>query len=170
MTGTSHEPGAGRPAATSGEELAGLLAAQHAYLREAWCRVPLLHGRAREDVFLHARRMLAVHVALERVVLAPRLGEVDGQELAIDHEVVAAELEGLESLDFDVACARIAVAFLRHSADVDQQLVLTGPLPERDRRAVDTAVALWEGDGDAYPGNTWAEMVSTAVGQLTAID
>lgn len=150
---------------TTGEELAELLAEQHGELREAWCRVPLLHAGAREDVFLHARRLLAVHVALEQIVLAPRLAEVEETEAVLGREVLAAEGEGLESLGFDAACARVAVAFLRHSAALEE-VRLAGVLPDADREAVATAVALWDGTGDAYLGNTWVEMRDTAVEQL----
>ena len=44
--------------------------------------------------------------------------------------------------------------------------MLTGPLPEPDRRAVEVAVALWDGAGDAYLGNVWTEMVEVARDQL----
>ena len=152
---------------TTGEELEELLAEQHGELREAWCRVPLLHAGAREDVFLHARRLLAVHVALEQVVLAPRLAEVEEAEAVLGREVLAAEGEGLESLGFDAACARVAVAFLRHSAALEE-VRLAGVLPDADREAVATAVALWDGTGDAYLGNTWVEMRATAVEQLAS--
>lgn len=167
MTAPLGEPDAGRVPVTTGEELAELLADQHGELREAWCRVPRLHAGAREDVFLHARRLLAVHVALEQVVLAPRLDEVVEAEAALGREVLAAEEEGLESLGFDAACARVAVAFLRHSAALEE-VRLTGVLPDADREAVATAVALWDGTGDAYLGNTWVEMRDTAVEQLAS--
>lgn len=166
MSAPLREPDTGRSPVTTGEELADLLAAQHAELREAWCRVPLLHAGACEDVFLHARRRLAVHVALERVVLAPRLGDVDEHEAALDREVTRAEHEGLGSVGFDAACARVAAAFLRHSA-AQEQMVMTGVLPESDREAVDVALALWDGSGDAYLGNAWAEMLATALAQLS---
>lgn len=169
MTAPLREPDTARPTVTTGEELADLLAAQHGELREAWCRVPLLHAGARADVFLHARRRLAVHVALEQVVLAPRLSDTGEQEASLDREVVAAEREGLESLGFDAACARVAVAFLRHSA-AQEEMVLTGVLPDSDREAVGAAKALWDGSGDAYLGNTWAEMRTIAVEQLSPHD
>jgi hypothetical protein len=160
------EPDTGRVPVHTGEDLAALLAEQHGELREAWCRVPRLHSGAREDVFLHARRLLAVHVALEQVVLAPRL-EVDEAGAALGREVLAAEEEGLESLGFDAACARVAVAFLRHCATLEE-VRLTGVLPDADREAVAIATALWDGTGDAYLGNTWVEMRDTAVAQLAS--
>ena len=156
-----------RPVAT-GEDLAELLATQHEELRETWSRVPLLRAGAREDVFLHARRRLAVHLALEQVVLAPRLGlDADEREAALERAVVGAEHEGREAVGFEAACAAVVAAFLRHS-DAQEQLVLTGVLPDPDRAAVDTALALWNGSGDAYLGNTWAEMRATAVAQLSS--
>ncbi|WP_457207500.1 hypothetical protein [Nocardioides sp. P5_C9_2] len=154
---------------TTGEQLAELLSLQHEELREAWCRVPLLHAGAREDVFLHARRRLAIHVALEHAVLAPHLPHVRDVEAELDREVVAAEGETPESLGFDAACARVAVAFLRHSATLDE-VDLAGALPEAEREAVTTAVALWDGAGDAYLGNSWEEMRETAVAQLLRQD
>lgn len=165
MSAPLREPEAAGPI-TTGEELTRLLAVQHSELREAWCRVPLLHAGAREDVFLHARRRLAVHVALEHTLLGARVEGVRDAVDELDREVVAAEGEQPESLGFDAACARVAVAFLRHSAAVDG-LVLAGVLPEPEREAVAAAVALWDGAGDAYLGNTWTEMRETALAQLT---
>ena len=68
-------------------------------------------------------------------------------------------------MGFDAACARVAVAFLRHSAALDA-VELAGVLPTAEREAVATAVALWEGAGDAYLGNAWHEMRETAADQL----
>ncbi len=165
MSATPREPDA-PVLVTTGDELAELLAIQHLELREAWCRVPLLHAGAREDVFLHARRRLAVHVALEHAVLGTRLEDLQGALVELDREVLAAEGEEPESLGFDAACARVAVSFLRHSATVDG-LVMAGVLPGPEREAVATAIALWDGVGDAYLGNTWDEMRETALAQLT---
>lgn len=154
---------------TTGEQLARLLATQHEELRDAWCRVSRLHAGAREDVFLHARRRLAIHVALEHAVLAPRLPHVREEEAELDREVAAAEAEAPESLGFDAACARVAVAFLRHSATLDE-VALAGVLPDAEREAVTAALALWEGAGDAYLGNSWGEMRETAGAQLARRD
>ena len=175
MTAALPEPGAERPV-TTGEELAGLLSVQHSDLVDAWSRVSQLHACAREDVFLHARRRLALHQALEHVVLGPRLGpgagDGDGaRPLAVepDDDVVAAEVaaldQGVESPGFDAASARVA-ALLRVHVEAQERLVMTGPLPEPDRRAVEVAVALWDGAGDAYLGNVWTEMVEVARDQL----
>jgi hypothetical protein len=175
MTAALPEPGAGRPV-TSGEELADLLSAQHADLLEAWSRVPQLHSCAREDVFLHARRRLALHLTLESVVLGPRLGEVaqDGGpdphlQADLDRDVVAAEAAavegGVECPEFDDACVQVGTVLLDHVA-AQERVVMTGQLPEADRRAVESAVALWDGAGDAYLGNSWTEMVEVAEDQL----
>jgi hypothetical protein len=178
MTGHLPEPEAARPVST-GEELAELLSAQHAEVREAWSRVPELHACARDDVFLHARRRLAVHLGLERAVLGPRLRQADGTVglephlgADLDEQVLAAERaaegdDGTESPDVDAACERVAAAFLRH-AEAQERVALTGPLPDADREVVDRAVALWDGVGDAYLGNTWAEMVEVTIDQLAS--
>jgi hypothetical protein len=178
MTVALPEHGAGGSVAT-GEELADLLSVQHADLVDAWSRVSQLHACAREDVFLHARRRLALHLALERVVLGPRLdpGASAGpgeSPLAAEpgEDVVAAEgaalEEGTESPGFDAASARVADLLRDHVAAQDR-LVLTGPLPDPDRRAVEVALALWDGAGDAYLGNTWSEMVEVARDQLAPL-
>jgi hypothetical protein len=169
MTASLREPDSDRPLITTGEELADLLVDQHSELREAWGRVASLHDCAREDVFLHARRRLAVHVALEHVLLVPRLRDAEAAaELgaALDREVSAAEEAGPASPEFDAACSRVAEAFVRHSS-TQERMVLTGVLPDHDREVVDTALALWDGTGDAYLGNTWAEMRATSVEQLS---
>jgi hypothetical protein len=178
MTGQLPEPEAAPPV-TTGEELADLLSEQHADVREAWSRVSHLHACAREDVFLHARRRLAVHLGLERAVLGPRLRQADGAVglephlgADLDEHVVAAERVagaegGTESPEFEAACERVAAAFLRH-AEAQERVAMTGPLPEADREAVHNAVALWHGVGDVYLGNTWAEMLEVTTDQLAS--
>jgi hypothetical protein len=154
---------------TTGEELADLLADQHGELRESWGRVASLHDCAQEDVFLHARRRLAVHIALEHVLLVERLRDARAAgelEAALDRAVNAAEEAGPGSPEFGAACSRVAEAFVRHSS-AQERMVLTGVLPDPDREVVDTALALWDGTGDAYLGNTWAEMRATSVEQLS---
>jgi hypothetical protein len=148
------------------EELAALLRRQHTELRTLLCRVPLLHDGARQDVFLRARRLLAVHLELESAILLPRLGAVP-DHFRLDEEVEAAEREGLESIDFDAAQARVAMAFLRHVA-VQEGLTLLGQLSARDEEVVATATRLWDGLGDAYLGNTWSDMVAAASESLSS--
>jgi hypothetical protein len=165
MTAPPLEPDTGRPPVTTGEGLAELLAAQHAELAEAWRRIPTLHAGAREDVFLHARRRLAVHLALEEVLLAPHLQTGDAERAVLEREVLSAEHAGPGAPTFDAACARVAGTLLRHGA-AQEAVVMTGTLPEREQEVVSTAVALWDGAGDAYLGNAWAEMRATALEQL----
>lgn len=148
------------------EQLADLLQRQHAELRTMLCRVPRLHDGAREDVFLRARRLLAVHIELESALLLPRLDGVP-EHFRLDEEIEAAEHEGLESIDFDAAQARVAVAFLRH-VGVLEGLTLWGQLSARDEEVVATATRLWDGLGDAYLGNTWSDMVAAASESLSS--
>jgi hypothetical protein len=154
------------PELSTGEDLAQLLHSQHVELSDALCRIPQLHDGGREDVFLQARRHLAVHTALEVVVLAPRLLPVP-DHFRLDTEVLAAEDGATESLAFDAAHARLTVAFLHHVQQQERQ-DLTGPLSERERSAAEVAVHLWNGDGDVYLGSTWAEMVTTACEHVAA--
>lgn len=151
----------------TGEDLAVLVRRQHEELRAMLCRVSLLHDGAREDVFLRARRLLAVHLELEAAVLLPRLGGMP-EHFRLDEEIEAAEAEGMESLGFDAAQARVAVAFLRHR-DLVEGLSLSGPLSDRDEEAVAAAVRLWDGQGDAYLGNTWSDMVTAVSEQVAGI-
>lgn len=143
-----------------------MLHAQHVELSSALCRIPRLHDGGREDVFLQTRRHLAVHTALEVVVLAPRLLPVP-DHFRLDTEVLAAEHGATESPAFDAAHARLTVAFLHH-VQLQEQQDLTGPLSERERSAAEVAVRMWNGDGDVYLGSTWAEMVTTACERVAA--
>ncbi len=154
------------PSIVTGEDLADLLGRQHSELRTLLCRVPLLHDGAREDVFLRARRLLAVHLELETELLLPGLDRVPA-DFRLDEEVVAAEREGLESIDFDAALARVAVAFLRH-VGVLEGVRLRGQLSPPAGEAVAAAIRLWDGRGDAYLGNTWSDMVATVSEQVVS--
>jgi hypothetical protein len=60
----------------------------------------------------------------------------------------------------------VAATVRRHGVAHDA-VVMTGTLPEHEQGVVVTAVGLWDGVGDAYLGNTWAEMASTALEQLS---
>jgi hypothetical protein len=150
----------------SGDDVAGLLARQHAELRTLLTRVPALHDAAREDVFLRVRRLLAIHLELETVLLLPRLDGVP-DDFRPDEEIVAAEHEELESTDFDAAMARVADALLRH-VGVLGEVRLSGQLSPRDGEAVAAAIRLWDGQGDAYLGNTWSEMVAAVSHELVS--
>ncbi|PUA81935.1 hypothetical protein [Nocardioides currus] len=160
----SMAPLEGVPTVSTGEELSELLRTQHVELRKMLCRLPLLHHAAREDVFLVTRRLLAVHLQLESVLLLPRLGTMP-EHFRFDREVEAAEAQGMESIDFDAAQARVGVAFLRH-VGLEEALPLTGPLTERERDVVAEALRLWDGSGDVYLGGTWVEMVAAVTEQL----
>jgi hypothetical protein len=162
----SHPALAEIPSVVNGDELAELLGRQHTELRKLLCRLPLLHAGAREDVFLRARRLLAIHLELEAVLQSP---PHDGapDRFRLDEEIVAAEQVGLESIDFDAALARVAVAFLRH-VGVQVGVRLPRRLSPRTGEAVAAAIRLWEGRGDAYLGNTWSDMVATVSDQLVS--
>jgi hypothetical protein len=150
----------------SGDDVAGLLGRQHAELRTLLTRVPTLHDAAREDVFLRVRRLLAIHLELETVLLLPRLDGVP-DDFRPDEEIVAAEHEELESTDFDAAMARVADALLRH-VGVLGEVRLSGQLSPREGEAVAAAIRLWDGQGDAYLGNTWSEMVAAVSHELVS--
>jgi len=165
MTDSSSPPFEAHPVVT-GDEVIGLLGRQHAELRALLCRVPRLHDGAREDVFLRVRRLLAVHLELETVLVLPRLEAVpDG--FRPDEEIVAAEQEELESGGFASAMARVAVVFRRH-VGVLGGVRLSDQLSLREKEAVAAAVRLWDGRGDAYLGNNWTEMVAAVSGQLVS--
>jgi hypothetical protein len=150
----------------TGDEVAQLLGRQHAELRALLSRLHVLHDGAREDVFLRVRRLLAIHLELETVLLLPRLDAVP-EHFRPDEEIVAAEHEELESAEFDAAMARVAVYFRRH-VGVLGGVKLAGQLSLREGEAVEAAVRLWEGRGDAYLGNSWTEMVATVSDQLVS--
>lgn len=154
------------PPVVNGDEVDELLVRQHTELRKLLCRLPLLHAGAREDVFLRARRLLAIHLELEAVLQTSGL---DGapDRFRLDEEIMAAEQEGLESIDFDAALARVAVAFLRH-VGVQVGVRLPRQLSPRTGEAVAASIRLWDGRGDAYLGNTWADMVATVSDQLVS--
>jgi len=156
-----------RPVVT-GDEVAGLLGRQHTELRKLLARVPRLHDGAREDVFLRVRRLLAIHLELETVLLLPRLDGVP-DHFRPDEEIVAAEHEELESVDFDAAMARVAAGVLRH-VGVLGEVRLSGQLTPGEGKAVAAAVRLWDGRGDAYLGNTWSEMVAAVSDALVSAE
>jgi hypothetical protein len=165
MTYSCPPPSEAHPVVT-GEDVAGLLGRQHTQLRTLLARVPRLHDGAREDVFLRVRRLLAIHLELETVLLLPRLDGVP-DHFRPDEKIVAAEHEELESIDFDAAMARVAVALIRHVGALGA-VRLSGQLSPREGEAVAAAVRLWDGRGDAYLGNTWSEMVATVSDQLVS--
>ncbi len=150
---------------TTGEALADLLHGQHGELRALLCRLPLLHDGAREDVFLRVRRLLAVHLELESAL--PERSGWPHERSRLEREVEQAEREGIESIAFDAAQARVAFAFLLH-VGAQETLTMSGRLSEREESVVTTAVRLWDGGGDAYLGNTWSDMLAAVSTQLSA--
>jgi hypothetical protein len=165
MTHAPPPHSATRPVVT-GDDVTGLLGRQHAELRTLLARVSRLHDAAREDVFLRVRRLLAIHLELEALLLRPRLDRVP-DDFRPDEEIVAAEHEELESTDFDAAMARVAAAIHRH-VGVLGEVRLSGQLSPREMEAVAAAVRLWDGQGDAYLGNTWSEMVAAVSHELVS--
>jgi hemerythrin HHE cation binding domain-containing protein len=160
------------------EELVELLREQHGELAVDITRLPRLHRSARQDAFLQLRRRLAVHEMLEQATLHPRVagGFATAQADArlAEEARLSAGMESLEELDphsvaFDAAYARWAVMLLRH-ARLEERLEfprVTGPLDESARRRVAIACAMWRGEGEAYLGQTFGEMLRSAAEQLT---
>ncbi|HYH35380.1 MAG TPA: hypothetical protein VD814_09545 [Nocardioides sp.] len=164
---TSPTDGSVNSAAVDCAELVDLLGRQHEELRAGLDRIAQLQGCAREDVFLQVRRQLAVHAALEELVIAPRTGK--GTELAPLHrEVEVAEAVERDSGEFDRALARMVRAHGRHVRVQEQDHFgcLAGPLTEEERAVLEVAARLWEGEGEAYLGSTYDRMRSVAQEQL----
>ena len=156
----------GADAPTTTGELVGLLREQHEELSRTLDRVQDLHGAAREDVFLQARRLLAVHETLERMLVATGGGSPSGQS-ALGEGVAAAEALDHETAAFDEAFGRVIAAHLRHTREQEQELThRIGALSDDDRSRVATAVRMWQGEGDAYLGNSYDEMLRAAAEQL----
>ena len=148
------------------DPLASTVREQRAELDRVLARVPELDGPAREDVFLRARRLLAVHVTLERMLSVGRWESPRALEADV------AEAEGLDhaSPAFARAAARIA-AVRSASAQREREVPeLVERLPEDDRARVAAAVRLAEGEGEAYVGNTYAEMLAAVEEQLSEPD
>jgi hypothetical protein len=146
-------------------DVAAVVGRQHAELSEELGRIPALTGSARLDVSLHLRRRLAVHQALERVLLAPQA--VDPLE---DLRRVMGAAEGAEADgdDADVAAAwvRARAAFVRH-VEIPG-LPSHGDLSAAQRAVLDEAVRLWKDEGAAYLGSQYDAMLNLALQQLAA--
>jgi hypothetical protein len=153
-------------------ELTRVLQRQHQDLQESMTHLPALQGAARCDVFLHVRRRLAVHQAFEELVVLPRLGaEPDGapaQLLTVERDVLVAEQMPIDSPEFDAALGRVVGAHLHHTRRQEAELFprLREPLTAEESALVITAAQLWLGGGDAYLGNTYAQMVLASRHQL----
>ena len=149
----------------SHDQLVALLRERHEELGRTLTRVPELSGCAREDQFLRARRLLAVHETLERLLL-----DSDAvPEAGLGDDVAEVEALDHESPEFDAAYARVVRDHLARTDDHERRLAERfGRLDEADRTRVATAIRMWHGEGDAYLGNTFAEMLDTAVEQLAS--
>jgi hypothetical protein len=145
------------------DDVAAVVSRQHAELNEELGRIPTLSGSARLDVSLHLRRRLAVHEALERVLLAPPVADpLDGLRRVIA-AVEGAEADG-DDADVAAAWVRARAAFVRH---VEVSVSPShGDLSAAQRAVLDEAVRLWEDGGDAYAGNEYDAMVNLALQQL----
>lgn len=150
------------------EELAAALREQREELHATLVRVAELEGPAREDVFLRARRLLAVHTTLDRL-LSSTAGTSATPSFAA--EVAAAEALDHSSSDFHAAVIRLAAAHGRASLPAEVLGEgLVAALPEADLSRVAGALRLARGEGDAYLGNTYAEMLAAAEEQLAHPD
>lgn len=155
-------------APVTSQELVALLQSQHDELDRVLARVLELHGAAREDVFLQARRLLAVQETLEGTLVTTGGG---GTPRTLSEEVVAAEALDHESAEFERAFARLAEAHRALSSTwAEGRPRLVGALPEADRARVATAVRMWQGEGDAYLGNSYPDMLAVAREQLERPD
>lgn len=147
---------------TSRSDLVELLRGQHDELRGAIARLPDLHGDARDDEFLVLRRRLAVHEVFEPLVLGVP-GEAGGGASEAGETVAAAEHVDTDDDAFEAAVRRVLLAHERHSEQQEPVLdALSGPLTEAERAMSETAIALWLGDGEAYLGREYRDMVATA--------
>jgi hypothetical protein len=150
-------------------DVAGLLRSQHEELLEQLSRLVHLSGQAREDEFLQARRRLAVHGALEAELLSPRLaGEAAATPIDVAKEVLAAEAQGTADPAFEEAATQLLATLLRH-AELQEHTVLdraAGELTTQEQAMAEAGVRLWYGEGEAYLGNDYREMVDSASAQL----
>ncbi|QZY29998.1 hypothetical protein [Nocardioides coralli] len=147
------------------DDLVALLRDQHDDLRVTLERLPRLAGPARDDEFWQVRRRLAVHHALESLLLAtgaardlrPDLGEAIGDVEQLDTDDSA----------FAAAARRVLLAHEQHVEHQEPVLRdLAGELTEVERAVAETAVALWLGEGDTYLGHDYRDMVAAARSQL----
>jgi len=136
---------------------------QHDEVQRTLDRVAELHGPAREDLFLQARRLLAAHEGLVRLLLATD----DGAGPSLAAEVAAAEELDHESGDFDEALDRVRAAVRRRSRLLPALLDGAGDLSEEDCIRVAAAVRLGRNEGDAYLGNSYTDMLAAAEEHLS---
>lgn len=161
----THAPaGSGYAAGMVPEHLAPaarLLARQHDSLHEELTRLELLEGAAHADVFLLVRRRLAVHLALERLV-------VPGAGSALVVAVVRAEDVGPEGAAGREATARILRAHRAHLAQETQHLTRPGVVfADVHPAVVALAEELWHGGGETYLGTNLTTMLEHAAAELS---
>lgn len=139
---------------------ARLLRRQHDSLHEELARLELLEGAAHADVFLQVRRRLAVHLALERLVVA-------GTGAALVAAVQWAEEVGPEGAAGREATARILRAYRAHLTQEAQQLARTaGAVAAVGPAVVALAEELWHGGGETYLGTNLTTMLEHAAAEL----
>lgn len=153
---------------TTRDELVALLRDQHEELRTALARLPELSGPAREDEFWQARRRLAVHEALESLLVSPASDRYR-HTTEPGETVLAAERLDTGDRAFETAAERVLLAHQRHAEQLESVFIsLGGELTPAERAVAETAVALWLGEGDTYLGHDYRDMVSSARTQLEA--
>lgn len=139
---------------------ARLLRRQHDSLHEELSRLELLEGAAHADVFLQARRRLAVHLALERLA-------VPGAGSALVAAVIRAEEIGSEGAAGREATTRILRAYRAHLTQEAQQVSRAGEaVTDVPPAVVALAEELWHGGGETYLGTTLATMLEHAAAEL----
>ena len=157
------DPGNGYAAGMTPDLLAPaarLLRRQHDALHEELVRLESLEGPAHDDVFLQFRRRLAVHLALERLVVA-------GAGSVLVAAVTHAEETGPGGAAGREAIAGIMRAHRAHLAREGQQLARADDAAAGLHPAVVTLVEeLWHGGGETYLGTTLATMLEHASTEL----
>lgn len=137
-----------------------VLRRQHDSLHDELTRLELLEGAAQADVFLQIRRGLAVHLALERLV-------VPGAGSALVAAVTRAEELGPEGAPGRDATTRILYAYRAHLAQEAQQAAGPGgAASEVPDAVVAVAEELWHGGGETYLGTTLSTMLEHAAAEL----
>lgn len=139
---------------------ARLLRRQHDSLHEELARLEPLEGAARADVFLQFRRRLAVHLALEHLI-------VPGAGSALVAAVTRAEEVGPEGAPGRDATTRILLTYRAHLAQEAQHLAGPGgAASEVPEAVVAVAEELWQGGGESYLGTTLGTMLEHAAAEL----
>ncbi|HEX5969217.1 MAG TPA: hypothetical protein VFY88_12120 [Intrasporangium sp.] len=150
--------------ASTWDDVVDVVRRQHAELGEELLRISALTGSARLDVSLLIRRRLAVHEALEHVLVGPVTADPPGGLRPIVEAIEGAEADG-DDADVAAAWVRARAAFLQHvEASVAPS---NGYLSAPQRAVLGEAVRLWEGRADAYLGHEYDVMLNVALQQLS---